>query len=399
MKIRNPFKTKASTNVKNESSSDRTDYLRGGSSSTVTSSNAQKIATVLSCVNIKANALVVIPIKTYKVSSDGKEQVKSHYVYNLLNKAPNKNLPVSLYKKMISQDLDLRGNHYSQIVRNGLGQIVALYPLVSDKMEVLFNKQNKIYKYDGKVVRNEQIMHVFDIPDTTGFKGISRIEYAKESLKFANSASEHGNKVFENAATPSGAFSHPGELSDEAYKRLKDGLDKKTTGVNNAAKTLLLEGGLTFTPMSITNSDAQWLESRKLNREEVCGIFGVPSSMINDTDNTAYGNLEAKYQEFYTGTVFPLITILEEIFWMSLLSESEKKDHEINFKYNTMLRVDTKTRAEYYKMRFGTGSITPNEIRKYEDENSVDGGDECYVQLNLSTVKNLNKGNTNENNN
>lgn len=398
----NLFKKKTNNNVenaKNESSSSGTNFLLGNSTSTVTSDNAQKIATVLSCVNIKANALAVIPIKTYRKTDKGREQVTSHSIYNLLNKAPNPDLVVSLYKKMISQDLDLRGNHYSQIVRDGLGNIKALYPLQSDKMEVLTHKGKKLFKYDGTPVRNDQILHVFDIPDVTGHKGLSRIEYAKESLKFANSASKHGNKLFDNQATPSGAFSHGSELTDVAYERLKETLANRTAGVDNAGKTLLLEGGLTYVPMSITNSDAQWLESRKLNREEICSIFGIPSSMVNDTANTAYGNLEQKYLEFYTGTVFPLTTILEEVFWLSLLREHEQKDHSVKFKYNTMLRVDAETRSKYYETRFNTGSITPNEIREYEDENGYEGGDECYVQLNLSTVKNLNKGNTNENNN
>jgi len=114
--------------------------------------------------------------------------------------------------------------------------------------------------------------------------------------------------------------------------------------------------------------------------------------MLNDASNTAYGNLEQKYLEFYSGTIFPLTTIIEEQLRQSLLQPQNKATTAIKFKYNTMLRVDTKTRAEYYQTRFNIGSISPNEIRAYEDENGFDGGDEHYVQLNLSTVKNLNKG-------
>lgn len=387
----NPF-----SNTKAELSSDSArdmSQLFGSGISTVTASNAQKIATVLSCVNIKANALAVIPIKTYKKTDNGKKEDHKNPIYNLLRYEPNNTLITSLYKKIISQDIDLRGNHYTQIVRNGLGQVVSLYPLKADRMELTFDdKDNKVFKYAGQRVNNNQILHVYDIPDSTGKRGLSRITAAKESLEFTKVSSAHGNTLFKNGANPSGAFEIPGELSDKAFERLQKDLNEKYSGAKNSGRPMLLESNLTFKPMSISNSDAEWLESRKFNREEVAAIFGVPVAMLNDASNTAYGNLEQKYLEFYSGTIFPLTTILEEQFRQSLLTPTQKIDTIIKFKYNTMLRVDAKTRAEYYKTRFNTGSISPNEIREYEDENGFDGGSEHYLQLNLSTVGNLNKG-------
>jgi len=358
----------------------------------VTISNAQKISTVFSCVNIKANALAVIPIKTYIRTKKGKEDYFSNKLYNLLRYEPNPTLIASLYKKMISQDLDLRGNHYSQIVRNGLGEVTALYPLVSDKMEIYFGKDGKkVYKYDGKIIQNNRILHIFDIPDAQGLKGLSRIEYAKESLKFAKSSGKYGNEIFKNTTSPSGVFELDGELDEDAYKRLKADLEEKYQGLQNSGKPLLLEGGLTFKPLSIKNSDAEWIASRKFNREEVAAIFGVPVAMLNDAANTAYGNLEQKYLEFYSGTILPLTTILEEQFRQSLLTTDQKNFTVFKFKYNTMLRVDAATRASYYQTRFNIGSITPNEIRAYEDENKLADGDNTYVQLNLATLKAVNE--------
>jgi len=388
--IKNMMNYDRKANISQASNGIGRSVLLGGSS--ITADNAQKIATVLSCINIKANALAVIPIKIYKRTAEGKIEDRENPLYNLLKYEPNPNLIASLYKKIISQDLDLRGNHYSQIIRNGLGEVVALYPLVADKMEVGFLNGKKIFKYENAVIKNSKIMHLYDIPDNTGLKGISRIEYVKETLDFANATSKHGNKLFKNSAMPSGSFETDGVLDTDAYNRLRDDLQVSYSGASNAGNTLLLEQGLTFKPMSISNSDAEWLESRKFNREELCSIFGVPSSMINDTANVAYGNLEQKYLEFYTGTIFPLTTIAEEQFRLSLLTPKQKLTTVIKFKYNTMLRVDADTRAKYYKARFDMGSISPNEIRAYEDEASFEDGDEHYVQLNLSTVKNINNG-------
>jgi HK97 family phage portal protein len=392
-KIAKIFNTKAEYNS-NDVNSVRTFF--GSGETSITANNAQKIAAVFSCVNIKANALAVIPIHTYKISSSGKVKDKTNPLYNILRYEPNENLISSLYKKIISQDLDLRGNHYSQIRRNGNGEIVSLNPLVSDNMELTISSSGrKIFKYSGAIIQSNRVLHVYDVPDVTGHKGLSKIEYAKQSLEFANNTATHGNKVFKNATSPSGAFETDQTLNDESFNRLKDSIVEKYTGLENTGTPLLLEGGLSFKPLSIKNSDAEWLESKKFNREEVASIFGVPVAMLNDATNSAYGNLEQKFQEFYSGTIFPLTTILEEQFRQSLLSAKQKQTLSIKFKYNTMLRVDTATRATYYQTRFNTGSMTPNEIRAYEDENSFDDGNESYLQLNLSTVKNLNKGTDN----
>ena len=364
----------------------------GMADASITANNAQKIAIVASCVNIKANALAVIPFKTYIRTKKGKEDYYSSKLYELLRYQPNPELTASMYKKMISQDLDLRGNHYTQIIRNGLGEVISLYPLVADSMEVSLSKNGKkIYTYNGKVIHSSKILHIYDIPDAQGLKGLSRIEYAKEALKFAKNAGQYGNDIFKNATAPSGAFEMDGELSDEAYERLKEDLQEKYAGLQNAGTPLLLEGGLQFKPLSIKNSDAEWLASRKFNREEVAAIFGVPVAMLNDAANTAYGNLEQKYLEFYSGTILPLTTIIEEQFRRSLLSQDEKRFTVFKFKFNAMLRVDTATRASYYQTRFNIGSITPNEIRAYEDENQLEAGDETYVQLNLATLKTVNE--------
>ena len=368
--------------------SDTADILFGTNTNTINSNNAQKIATVFACINIKANALAVIPIKLYKKSDNGKVEWKENPLYNILRYEPNHDLVASQYKKMISQDLDLRGNHYSQIARNSLGQIKALYPLISDKMEVSVINGKKIFKYDNKTVNSNKILHIFDIPNEDGTCGLSKIEYAKQTLELASNTAIHGNELFKNSATPSGAFEMDGELTDEAYNRLKKDLATKYTGLVNTGKPMLLEGGLKYNPLKMTNSDSEWLESRKFNREEIGAIFGVPVAMLNDASNTAYGNLEQKYLEFYSGSIFPMTTIIEEIARQKLLTEKEKKDSVIKFKYNTMLRVDAKTRAEYYKTRFGIGSISPNEVREYEDENTFKNGNDHYIELNRESIEN-----------
>lgn len=367
--------------------------LFGINSNSVTSSNAQKIATVFACVDIKAKALAVIPIKLYKRTENGKNEDRDNPLYDLLRYAPNKDITASIYKKMISQDIDLRGNHFSQIVRNGLGQVVALYPLVADKMVVTVKDGKKTYKYDNKTVSPSRILHLFDIPNEEGTFGLSKIEYARVTLEYANNTAEHGNILFKNSAMPSGAFEKSeGVLTDEAFKRLKTTLKEQYTGLKNNGTPMLLEEGLKFTPLRMTNSDSEWLESRKFNREEVGAIFGVPVAMLNDANNTAYGNLEQKYLEFYSGTIFPLTTIIEEKLRQDLLTDKQKKENKITFKYNSMLRVDAKSRAEYYQTMWNISAFSAEDILKLEDMNSYDGANQHFRELNRTSIENPTEG-------
>ena len=381
--LSNIFTVKAE---KKETESVNDSFLNPSNKITIT--NAQKIAVVYSCVRIKMNALSVIPLKLYKNNGVDKSEFVDNLLYNILRYEPNKDLTSSTYKKIISQDLDLRGNHYSQIVRNGLGQIVALYPLRADNMTVMWDIQSpnkKVYTYNGVRIREDRILHVYDIPDKENLMGLSPIEYAKNSLEFANNTAQHGNMLFKNGAMPTGIFKNEKALTTESHARLKEQLGKNYTGLRNVGKPMLLDDGLDFKELSIKNSDAEWLASRKFNREEIASIFGVPVAMLNDSENTSYGNLEQKYLEFKDNTIFPLTTNIEERFRQKLLTYEEKRTLSIKFEYNNLMRVDAKTRMEYFKGRFETASISPNEIRRFENENGFDGGDEYYYQSNNLT--------------
>ncbi len=389
-----PFMSIDSTEVFYSDSTRYLDLFSSGSSVSV--GTAQKIADVFACVNLKANAMAILPIKLYVITEKGKEEHKSHTLYRLLRKEPNPNLTAFEWKKMISQDLDLRGNHYAQLIKNGLGEIVAIYPLKADLMIVSYilrnNNKEKIYNYNGTLIPADRILHIIDIPDSEGLVGISRIAYARQTLEFANNTATHGNKLFKNQATPSGAFTNPTELSDPAFERLKKQLEEKYSGLENSGKPLLLEGGLTFSPISINNSDAQWLESRKLNRENIGAIFGVPTSMLNDSTATSYGNLEQKYLEFQTNTILPVLIAIEEKSEQKLLTKKEKETLIIKFKFDALLRADAKTKAEYYKNMWGIGSMSPNEIRSNEDMNSYDGGENYFMQLSYAPVNRIISG-------
>lgn len=362
-----------------------------GNPNAINSNTAQRIADVFGCVNIKADALAIMPLKLYKSVDNGKEEFKTHSLYKLLKSAPNPELTAFEWKKMISQDLDLRGNNYNQIVRNGLGEIKAIYPLVADKMTVEWTTtgNQKVYKYDGQIVPSNRILHFFDIPDKEGLKGLSRIQLHKDTLEFSKASSLYGNKLFKNGLSPTGIFETPGKLDDDSFNRLKKDLDEEYSSFEKTGKPLLLEQGLTYKAISLTSSDAQWMESRGLNRENIATIFGVPVAMLNDGTKSSYNSLEQKYLEFQTGTILPRSIMIEQKAELKLLNESEKDTLFFKFLFNALLRADVKTRVEYYRGMSNIAAMNPNEVREKEDMNSYEGGDKYFMQTANSTVDNI----------
>ena len=398
--MRNFFNSFLATTSTNIIKSDDIDAVRGffGGSSRISPLTAQRQINVFGCVNIKANALAVIPIKVYKRTENGKLEDRENSLYKILRYAPNPNLTASEWKKMLSQDLDLQGNHYCQIIWNRWGEVEALYPLRADCMCVEWGEnRNKLYTYNGTKIPDYQVLHIMDIPDNEGLKGLTRVEIGRETLELADNTSRHGNRVFKNGAAPSGVFTHKGTLTEDAYNRLKNDLEDRYTGVGNAGKTMLLEENLQFSAIEMKNTDAQWIESKKLNREEIATLFGVPVSMLNDPENTAFGNLSQKEQSFYNNTILPLIILCEERFYLNfLLTDKQQNELAIKFKYNSLLRADTETRKEYYKDMHGIAVMNSNEIRNYEDMNGYKGGDEYFMQMSYDTVTNITEGEKSE---
>jgi len=299
---------------------------------------------------------------------------------------------------MIVQDLNTRGNHYSQIVRNGMGEIVALYPLIADRMTPSIGLGGKLqYTYDmgskKTTLGKYEILHVRGLPSDDGFTGLSPIAYNKRAIQLGDTTQEFGINFFNNGANGSGVFTTPQELSDPAFGRLKDSIRENYSGMGNSGKPMLLEAGLTFSRMSITNNEAQFLETRKYQKEEIASIFRVPMHMINSLENATFSNIEHQSLEFIQFTMLPWIKRIEQALVTSLLTETEQAKYSIRFNVDTLLRGDFKTRTEGYKVMQMMGNMTINEVRALENMNSIGAdGDKRYVQMNMTDINNLDKG-------
>ena len=369
-----------------------------GNSNVVSPQTAMRMTTVFACNRVIAETLSSISLNVFKRTEGGKEKAFDHPLYNLLKNQPNPMMTSVMWREMIVQDLNTRGNHYSQKILNGMGEVTALYPLVADRMEVIrISGGQKRFIYDSgdkKVtLSSKEILHIPGLPAEDGLKGISPIELNRRAIQLGDTTQEFGINFFDKGANASGAFSTDGELSDDAYKRLKDDLGSNYAGMQNSGKPMLLEGGLKFERISIPNNDAQFLETRKYQKEEIASIFRVPMHMINSLENATFSNIEHQSLEFVQFTMLPWIKRIEQALMTSLLSETEQKAYSIKFNVDTLLRGDFKTRTDGYQTLIQNGVLSINEVRALENMNTIGAeGDKRYMQLNMTTTENINKG-------
>lgn len=374
----------------------------GGNKTTISPQTAMYLTTVFACTRVIAETISSISIDVYEYEGDGKKKSKDHPLYNLLKYSPNSNITSVMWREMMAIALNTRGNHYTQIIRNHNRVITSFYPLRTDSMTVQQTKSGKlVYTYDtgSKKIQlpQSEILHIRGLPGDDGFTGLSPIEYNKKSIQLGATTQEFGINFFDKGANASGAFSTDSELSDEAYNRLKDGIKENYAGMQNSGKPMLLEGGLKFERISIPNNDAQFLETRKYQKEEIASIFRVPMHMINSLENATFSNIEHQSLEFVKFTIMPWVKRIEQEMNAQLLTATERTKYVIKFNMDTLLRGDFKTRMEGLEIMFRNGWINTNEVRGLENMNPVDGGEVRYIQSNNMSPLDS-EGKTNDNN-
>jgi HK97 family phage portal protein len=352
---------------------------------------AMQTSAVYACVRILSESIASLPLHVYQHSDDGGKQPKpSHPLFRLLHDEPNPEMTSFVFRETLMSHLLLWGNAYAQIIRDGRGQAVALYPLLPDRMAVDRNPQGEIiYTYQGdkgqaKLTR-EQVLHIpglgFD-----GLIGYSPIAMAKNAVGMSLATEEYGARFFANGANPGGVLEHPGTIKDIA--RVKESWNVGYQGSSNAHKVALLEEGMKFHQIGIPPEQAQFLETRKFQINEIARIFRVPPHMVGDLEKSSFSNIEQQSLEFVKYTLDPWVIRWEQSLTQALLLPSEKVSLFIRFNLDGLLRGDYESRMKGYSTGIQNGFYSVNDVRALEDLNLLsaeDGGD--FHMLNGNMVK------------
>ena len=304
MPFKNPFRSRDKPQPKDQYNSRSYSFHFGRSSSgrQVDDWKALQLTAVYACIRVLSETVAQLPLHVYQSTNTGKERVPNHPLYFLLHDQPNPEMTSFVFRETLMSHLLIYGNAYAQIIRNGRGEVVGLYPLLPDRMTVDRDDKNRlIYRYScyenanpnlkklGELVLpRENVLHIpglgFD-----GLIGYSPIALAKNSLGLSLACEDFGSSFFANGATPSGVLEYPNTVKDP--EKVRDAW-RRAYGSGNRHKIAVLEQGMKYQSISIPNNEAQFLETRKFQVEEIARMYRVPLHMIGDLDHATFSNVE-----------------------------------------------------------------------------------------------------------
>ena len=378
-------------------------FYMGGTTSgkSVTERSAMQMTAVYSCVRILAEAVAGLPLHLYRYNDDGgKEKAIDHPLYRLLHDEPNPEMSSFVFRETLMTHLLLWGNAYAQVIRNGKNEVVALYPLMPNKMSVDRDSSGQLYysyyrgtdeairdKEHTVILKPTDVLHIpglgFD-----GLVGYSPIAMAKNAIGMAIACEEFGARFFANGAAPSGVLEHPGTIKDPS--RLRETWQSQFGGASNSGKVAILEEGMKYTPISISPEQAQFLETRKFQINEIARIFRVPPHMVGDLEKSSFSNIEQQSLEFVKYTLDPWVIRWEQSLQRALLNFSEKEKYFFKFNLEGLLRGDYQSRMNGYAIGRQNGWMSANDIRELENLDRIpteEGGDLYLINGNMLPMR------------
>ena len=375
-------------------------FGRSISGANINEFSAMRVSAVYACVRILAESIAALPLHVYKYTDSGKERVPNTRLYFLLHDAPNEEMTSFIFRETLMTHLLLYGNCYAQILRNDSGGVIGLYPLLPSRMSVERDDNGKIiYRYTPTTaerqfdksaqvtLRRTDVLHIPAL-GFNGLVGFSPIAMARNAIGVAIATEEFGAKFFENGARPSGILTHPGTLKNP--DALRESWQSVYGGTYNTGKVAILEEGMKYESISIPPDDAQFLDTRKFQLNEIARIFRVPPHMLADLDKATFSNIEQQSLEFVKFSLNPWVIRWEQALCKSLLTDSERGKYFVKFNVDGLMRGDYQSRMQGYAIGRQNGWLSSNDIREMEDMNPIsdaDGGNFYLVNGNFAKLE------------
>ena len=344
------------------------------------SESAMALSSVYSCVRVLSEGIAALPLKLYKRRADGgKEPARDHPLYTTLHDSPNYWSTSMEFWELAMKCLSLRGNSLSRIRRDGTK--TSLEPILPQNVLGVKRAGMSTVTYE---IRNEQtgntehidaekIFHVRGLSND-GLWGCNPIQMHRESIGLTSGAAQFGLSLFKRGVRPSGVIEMAKKMSDEAFARLRQSFGSEYGGSENAAKTIILEDGASWKQVSMTPEDAQFIETRRFQLEEIARIFRVPPHMLQDLSRSTFSNIEHQSIDFVVHTLRPWMVRIEQAIKRDLIHQ--KGVYFAEFNADAILRGDSKTRYEQYALAVQNEIMNQNEVRELENMNPRKGGDE-----------------------
>jgi HK97 family phage portal protein len=330
----------------------------------------------------------MLPLVIYRRTSDGKERAPMHPLYTLLHDQPNRWQTSFEWREMMAGHLALRGNAYSEQISTGGRGISELIPLHPDRVRPFWAPDKRVaYEYvpeegPSRVILQDEMLHIRGL-GFDGLRGMNPIECQRETIGMTMAVNEHGARMFSNGTRLSGVLEHPHRLGEESARRLKDSWQAAYAGTGNSGKTAVLEEGMKWHSVALSNEDAQYLETRKFQIADIARMFRIPPHLIADLDRSTNNNIEHQGMEFVVHSMGPWFKRFEQAIQRDLITQ--KNTYFAEFLVDALLRGDSDARSNLYKSGILDGWMTRNEVRAKENMNPLEGLDEPLVPLNMAT--------------
>lgn len=371
-------------------------WMEAGSMPPVRPQRAIQTSAVYACVRVLAETIGSLPLHLYRSDGNGSvEKADSLSEYQLLHDEPNSYQSSYVWREQGQTQAALWGNFYCQIQRDQkTGRVLGLYPMPSWEVTPEINLQGdkivKTYRIKDEKLADEDVLHIPAL-GWNGICGVSPISLHRSSITMSLTADEFGANFYKNGTRLSGTIEHPGQLGAEAQKNLRSSWQDVYAGKQNAGKVAILEEGMKFNPITMPLDDAQFIESRKFQVNDIARIFRVPPHMIQDLERATFSNIEQQSIEFVQHTILPWCVRWEQELNRKLFAYNPtlKGRYFVKFNLAGLLRGDMASRFKAYAVGRQWGWLSANDVRETEDLNPIPGGDLYLSPMNMVTPKSI----------
>jgi HK97 family phage portal protein len=355
---------------------------------TVNEETMMSYSAVWAAVNLVSAHISSVPLVLYKVlPNGGKDRFVNHPLYRLVHDRPNPLMGSALFRRAIQTSKMVWGEGFAEIERDASDRPVNLWPLLSYQMQPFFRGNELLYRYrngngNDVIFNARDVLHIRAHTET-GIQGISAGSKARESFGLAIAAERFGGSFFGNGSTFGGIIKYPQgiNLTPQAKEDNRKALDNRHQGVDRAYRLLAIYEGAEYQQMGIAPNEAQFLETRMFQVEEVARWFNIPPHKLKHLQRTSYNSIEHQSIEYVTDALDPDWVLWEQELNLKLVSPLEMNIQRIEHVREGMLRGDSAARSQLQSSQFSIAGVTPNEVRAMENRNPVPGGDEPFVNL------------------
>lgn len=364
----------------------------------VDAESSLQLSAYYACLRNISEDLAKLPKPIFIPLEEGGRKKVNQQLSKVINEQPNPHMTAFNFWQFMFFNAPGWGDSIAEIQKNRRGEIIALHPIHPSRVLKCGWDNGLIWVVRGDNGSENILLHdrdVFHLSNTTsnGFTGIPVPAIAQESLGAALATQDFTAKFFNNGALLTGVLQHPGKLSTEAADRLRSSWSSMYSGSANAGKTAILEEGIEFHTMTMPLKDAELIDQKKFQIEEIARWFRMPPHKIAHMENATFTNIESQAREYVDDTLLSWAVRAEQEIKRKLLPGSRQF---AKFNFNSLLRGDSAARQSFYTAMFNIGVFSSNEIREKEDMNPIENGDTHYVQGNLMELGSVGMSANNE---